>query len=330
MLHISLTISQLRTLLTFCCLLATIFMTQAQTDSSAYSYRSLMDVGYKALPNRDSLRLDLFLPASAAKKKVPLLIVVHGGGWAFGDKEMESIYYMRKLKEELLRSDFAVASISYRLVSDSVHFPLPVEDCSDAIKWLYKHADRYRLDTANYGIWGGSAGAHLAMLVAYANPGAIGGDASLQEVPLRLNYVIDNFGPTKLNDLFRVNLNGFSTFMFKVFVRKLYDIRLKLTYAMTGYDFKTDKDKVLEVNERFSPLNYVDKPVLPTLIVHGTKDRIVAIKQSEQLQEAFQKHQVEHRFIRVEDGDHGLGNIAKEKTDELVQTTITFIKAHKK
>ncbi|GHE23242.1 alpha/beta hydrolase [Sphingobacterium griseoflavum] len=330
MLNISFALFPIRILLVFLSLIGSVCIVQGQTDSSAYTYRSLMDVGYKGLSNGDSLRLDLFLPAMASGKKIPLVIVVHGGGWAFGDKEMESIYYMRKLKEELLRNDFAVASISYRLVSDSIHFPSPVEDCSDAVKWLCKHADRYQLDTANYGIWGGSAGAHLAMLVSYANPGEIGGDASLQDVPLRLNYVIDNFGPTKLNDLFRVNLNGFSTFMFKVFVRKLYDIRLKLTYAMTGYDFKTDKDKVLEVNERFSPLNYVDKPVLPTLIVHGTKDRIVAIKQSEQLQQALEKHQVENNFIKVENGDHGLGNIAKEKTDELVQKTITFIKAHKK
>lgn len=300
----------------------------AQTDSSAYSFQSHIDLTYKLSEAGDSLKLDLFLPVQASKEKIPLVILVHGGGWAFGDKELESIYYMRALKEQLLRNNYAVASIGYRLVTDSVHFPAPVIDCKDAVKWLYSQADSYQLDTANYGIWGGSAGAHLAMLVAYSDAGEFSGVQQLANYPSRLNYVIDNFGPTDLNELFKVNLNGFSTTMFKIFVRRLYDIRNKLTFAMTGYDFKENREKVIETNKLYSPLKYVDHNTVPTLIFHGTKDRIVSIQQSEVLQQLLEENNVSSKLIRVEDGDHGFGNIGEDKTDELVSQTVEYIKLH--
>lgn len=300
----------------------------AQTDSSAYSFESTIDQVYKVSPSGDSLRLDLYLPNNAVNEKKPLVILVHGGGWAFGDKGLSSLYYTRALKEQLLRNNYAVASIGYSLVNDSVHFPTPVEDCKDAVKWLYSQSEKYKLDTANYGVWGGSAGAHLAMLIAYSDAEDFAGDSELSNYPSRLNYVIDNFGPTNLNELFKVKLNGVSTFMFKIFVRKLYDIRNKLTYAMTGYHFKKDKEKVIEANALYSPLKFIERHAVPTLIFHGTKDRIVSLQQSETLKEVLDQHNVPNELVIVEDGDHGFGNIGEEKTDELVLKTVEYIKKH--
>lgn len=297
-----------------------------QIDSSRYSFQSLMNLTYKVSQGQDSSKLDLFLPAAAKQRPVPLVIVVHGGGWAFGDKEMESIYYMRKLKEQLLQHGYAVASIGYSLVSDSVHFPTPVQDCRDAVKWLYKEASTYGLDTANYGIWGGSAGAHLAMLIAYADRDQFAGDPALMAYPSRLNYVVDNFGPTDLNALFKVDLNGFATTMFKWFVPKLHQLREKLTFAMTGVAFKDNKDEVRRINEIYSPLPYVTDKAVPTLIFHGDKDKIVAHSQSEALKKVLDGHGVWNELITVEGGDHGFNNVEKEKTDALVGQTIDFIK----
>ncbi|WDF67606.1 alpha/beta hydrolase [Sphingobacterium oryzagri] len=300
----------------------------SQADSAAYNFESHIDLTYKVSAKNDSLKLDLFLPSSVAQEKKPLVILLHGGGWAFGDKELESIYFMRALKAQLLQNNYAVASIDYSLVSDSVHFPTPIADCKDAVKWLYSQADTYQLDTANFGIWGGSAGAHLAMLVAYSDADEFVGDKQLAAYPSRLNYVVDNFGPTDLNKLFKVNLNGVSTLMFKLFVRKLYDIRNNLTYAMTGYRFKDEKDKVIAANASYSPLQYIDENAAPTLILHGTKDRIVALEQSEALSKVLDQYQVANELVIVEGGDHGFGNIGNDKTDELVSKTVAYIKQH--
>ncbi|TDS17309.1 alpha/beta hydrolase [Sphingobacterium paludis] len=305
---------------------ASVFASYAQTDSSAYAYRALIDVGYKPSSGVDSTRLDLFLPGVAQTTKVPLVIVIHGGGWAFGDKEMESIYYMRKLKEELLRNGFAVASIGYSLLSDSVHFPQPLEDCKDAVRWLYKHASNYNLDTTNFGMWGASAGAHLGLLIAYSGDDEYKGREELANYPVRLNYIVDNFGPTDLNELFKVDLNGFSTTMFKLFVPKLHDIREKLTLAMTGTSFKEDKEKVKEVNKIYSPRYRVTAKAISTLIIHGDKDKIVSLAQSQKLKTSLDSCGVANEIVVVEGGDHGFGNMPKEKIDEVVRLTIAFVR----
>ncbi|KGE15861.1 alpha/beta hydrolase [Sphingobacterium deserti] len=305
--------------------LTLISKSSAQTDSSAYAYRALIDLGYKPSSGVDSARLDLFLPAVAQTKKVPLVIVVHGGGWAFGDKEMESIYYMRKLKEGLLRSGFAVASIGYSLLSDSVHFPQPLEDCKDAVRWLYKHASVYNLDTDNFGMWGGSAGAHIGLLIAYSTEDEYNGREELSAYPAKLNYIVDNFGPTDLNELFKVDLGGFSTAMFKLFVPKLYDIREKLTLAMTGTSFKEDKEKVKEINKTYSPRYKVSSHAIPTLIIHGTKDKIVSLEQSKKLKTSLDDCKIYNEMITVDGGDHGFGNISEEQIDALIESTIIFI-----
>ncbi|WP_437921400.1 alpha/beta hydrolase fold domain-containing protein [Sphingobacterium sp. LRF_L2] len=304
-------------------------ITNAQVDSSHFNFQSFMNVTYK-VRGADSLKLDVFLPAVAKERKVPLVVVVHGGGWAFGNKDMDTITYMRKLKQGLLQNGFAVASISYSLVSKEVHLPTPIEDCKDAVRWLYAHAEEYNFDTHNYGIWGGSAGAHLALLIAYSDKETFQGDSLLKAYPSHLNYVIDNFGPTDLNELFKVDLGGVSTLMFKVFIRKIYDIRQKLTFAITGYQFDENKTLVKETNALYSPLNFVEKGAVPTLILHGTKDRIVSVRQSEQLKQQLDKCAVPNNLILVEDGDHGFNKISSDKMDELIGLSIEFAKKQTK
>lgn len=142
-----------------------------QSDSSSRNILAFRDVTYKKSSDGKALNLDIFLPDSAIHKKFPVVVIVHGGGWAEGDKTLETIYYMRRLRQQLIENAYAVVSINYSLVGNEVHFPTPVEDCKDAIKWLKQHADHYHFDTANFGLWGGSAGGQLALLAAYSTDG---------------------------------------------------------------------------------------------------------------------------------------------------------------
>ncbi|MFD1769907.1 alpha/beta hydrolase fold domain-containing protein [Sphingobacterium suaedae] len=300
----------------------------AQQDSARYAYSTIINQTYKIARNEDSLQLDLFIPQGAKQKDVPVIVVVHGGGWAFGNKDLDGIPYTRMLKQKLLQQEIAVASISYSLVSKDVHFPAPIADCKDAVRWLRANAKQYNLDTTTIGVWGGSAGAHLALLMAYTSEAEFPGDPQLKPYSARVSYVVDNFGPTDLNELFKVDLNGFSTFMFKVFIRRLYDIRNKLTLAMTGYDFKTDRDKVIETNDRYSPLRFINEHAVPTLILHGTKDKIVSLNQSEVLKDTLDRYDIPNQLIRVDKGDHGFNKIGMKKTEELVNITVDFIQRH--
>jgi len=291
------------------------------------SEKSFYDIGYKEVSESDSLKLDIFLPEKTDKQSIPLITIVHGGAWIAGDKELESIYYMRELKRKLLDAGIAVASIQYRLVDSTTHFPYPIQDCKDAVRWLHAHADQYGLDTTRFAVWGGSAGAHLALLMANSEDHEFLGDPDLARYPCDLKFVIDNFGPTDLNALFRMDIGKLGTWIFKSFINKLYLAQRTITFAMTGYPF-AEKQKIKDMNWEFSPMRLINNSSVPTLIMHGTKDQIVPLRQSKMLQAALNQQGIQNQLIIVKNGDHGFNNIPTEKLDELIDTTVDFAQQH--
>jgi len=318
------------TFLLFSVLFFFVAATKAQTGFAQQSYQTFKDIAYKNALTDSAVNLDIFLPDSNFGKRNPAVIIIHGGGWAKGDKTLETPYYMRRLKHELLSNSFAVISINYRLVSKNVHFPKPIEDCKDAVRWVRANANKYNIDTLNIGLWGGSAGGHLALLTAYTPNELFSGDKTLAPYSSKVNYVVDNFGPTDLNALFRMNMGGFSTFIVKLFFHKIYEIREKLVFAMTGYSVKTDKEKAEEVNSLYNPIHYINKDAVPTIIFHGTRDKVVPISQSTELKEKLDYYSIPNELITVKKGDHGFNNISTEEINKLVGKSISFIKEHLK
>lgn len=283
-----------------------------------------LDLVYK-IESQDTLKLDLFLPDERFGKQFPLLIIIHGGAWVAGDKGLESNYYMRQMKRRLLASGIAVASIDYRLLSKTMHFPAPIQDGKDAVNWLFEHAEQYRIDTNNVGLWGGSAGGHLAMLIAYADPQEFAEAQHPREKVFPIRYVVNNFGPTDLNSLFKIEMGRMGVLFFKLFINKLYVAREQLTYALTGLHLQAELEALKQANTRYSPLNYIDESTAPTLIFHGTKDRIVPFSQSEELKSRLDAQGVQNELIPISGGDHGFNNITENRLDHIVEQTIDFI-----
>lgn len=292
-----------------------------------HSSQVFLDIPYKQISADSVINLDIFLPDDDSLTAFPVVVIIHGGGWAEGDKTLDSLYYMRRLKSKLLENRIAVVSINYRLISKTIHLPAPVEDCKDAIRWLRSHADNFRLDTSNVGVWGGSAGGHLALLTAYTSNDQFAGDPKLSAYSARVNFAIDNFGPTNLNTLFRLKLGWLGTLFFKLFYHDLYRIRERLVFAMTGLESKGNKKEAGEICTFNSPINYVASGnAVPTIIFHGTKDNVVPISQSEELKEALDNTSVRNEFIVVPDGDHGFNNIPHSELDALIDQCVVFVK----
>ncbi|PRD56875.1 alpha/beta hydrolase [Sphingobacterium gobiense] len=296
---------------------------------SAQTARIFTDVVYKTSQEGKSLSLDIFLPDhNLTAEKTPVVIIIHGGAWVAGNRTLETLYYMRTLRKALNDSGFAVVSIDYTLLDKEIHFPDPVIDCKDAIRWVRAQADRYNIDGDRVGLWGGSAGGHLAMLAAYSDDSKWLGDESLINFSAQVSCVVDNFGPTDLNALLRTDAGKLTIFMYKTFASKLYPLRQKVIHALTGYTLEENKDDVLQIATEYSPLYYVDSTAVPTLILHGTKDRIVPIKQSKVLAKTLTKFGVRHEFIKVKNGDHGFNNIPEQEIDKIVAETVIFYAEH--
>ena len=95
-------------------------------------------------------------------KSSPVLIFIHGGSWAFGDKSLEQ---SNKLSF-LCSLGLTVVSVNYRLSSINIQHPDHVSDVATAISWVNEHITRYGGNPKSIFLMGHSAGAHLASLVA--------------------------------------------------------------------------------------------------------------------------------------------------------------------
>lgn len=119
--------------------------------------RVVRDLTYTRYGTR-CLKLDLYLPAKAPKQAAPVVVLVHGGGWNAGYRS-EFV----PLALGLAQRGYAAATISYRLGSEAP-YPAAVDDARAAVRWVRRHAARYRIDPQRIALAGGSAGAQIATL----------------------------------------------------------------------------------------------------------------------------------------------------------------------
>lgn len=101
------------------------------------------------------LGLDLYLPRGA-NAPVPVVVLVHGGGWRSGERGN-----LAPLAVRLAARGYAAATVSYRL-SPTARYPAAIHDVKEAVSWLRKHRG---IDPARVALAGGSAGGQIASLV---------------------------------------------------------------------------------------------------------------------------------------------------------------------
>src|SRR5690606_3998611 len=190
-----------------------LFSLSITAQNSANEKTFLKNIPYKII-EKDTVKLDIHLPTQKVFDKSPVVVFIHGGAWAKGDKEIK-YHYTEGIKDTLQESGYTVVAINYRLVSKTVDIVKQVSDCNDAVRWIADNAERYNFDTENIGLWGESAGAHLALMVACtANQS--------KEFPA-IRFIIDNFGPTDLNKVLKTNASWFIKKTYKLLLPKLYD-----------------------------------------------------------------------------------------------------------
>jgi len=242
------------------------------------------------VPNGDPAQvLDLYLPKNAGDKPLPLIIWIHGGAWKAGDRFNGSAVPMAT-------HGYAVAAIEYRFSQKAV-FPAQIQDCQAAVRWLRANAATYGIDPDHIGVWGSSAGGHLAALLGTAGGSnafpPIGGNEKVSD---RVQAVCDFYGPADfttvidqaakepVKNVFHFNAAG--------------DPYSALIGAPLG-----DNDK----SRLVSPVHFVDKSDPPFIIFHGTKDALVPFAQSVELDAALRQAGVDSTLQRIPDAGHGGG-----------------------
>ena len=104
---------------------------------------------------RPDLRADVAVPLGAGPH--PVVIYLHGSGWAFG-----SPVSFRKLGMQFAQAGYLTIILDYRLAPEHP-FPAALEDTIFAIEWASANASRWNGDGGRIAIGGDSAGANLAL-----------------------------------------------------------------------------------------------------------------------------------------------------------------------
>ena len=191
---------------------------------------------------------DLYLPERPGL--LPVVLMVHGGGWANRSRED-----MADLAHKLTQQGYAVFNVAYRFAPRHT-YPAQLEDIQQAMLWLVANAERYRLDSQRINTWGYSSGAHLAALVAGVDAAEVGGI----EVP-PVNAVVAGGIPSDL--------------------RKYRKSPIVMRF-MGGY-----RDDMPERYAEASPAWHVSADDPPVFLYHGGLDTLVRPDQATDYYEAL-------------------------------------------
>ncbi len=286
------------------------------------------NIVYKNTAN-GQLHVDLFRPDSLSSVQTPVFVFIHGGSWMELNRHTIRSEFRKAILDKLLCKGYSVVSIDYRLVNyrNEVAYPGPLADCKDAIRWVRKEASRYHFDVSNISVGGCSAGGHLAMMAAYAPDALAPGDKGLALYPSSVNCCIDIYGPTRLTGLLFPKLAGPTLWAAKLFFPpQAIKMRKALLWAFSRQDGNSPLSRSKGC-KLYSPLTYAAQAV-PTLILHGTKDKVVPFSQAEKLEKQLRKAKVDFQMKPVEGEDHGFHTLNRAGKDEIAEAVAAFIAAH--
>ena len=236
------------------------------------------------------LTMDSYFPATEGPWQI--LLYVHGGSFTGGDKRTGSgIIDIPAMTER----GYAVAAINYRLMPE-YPFPAEVIVAKGAVRFLRALAEAYNLHVEKIGVWGGSAGGHLATMMGLTNGAANFEGGENLENSSQVDAVVEMFGPTDLTQPM-----GWLQ-------------RLLLRRA-----FGTDSAEDTRLVEA-SPVRYVSPSAAPFLILHGSQDTAVPVEQAQILYEKLSEAGVDVSLVIVENANHNFkptGGVIRPAREEI-------------
>ncbi|MEA3400894.1 MAG: alpha/beta hydrolase [Armatimonadota bacterium] len=258
----------------------------------------MRDVEYGVVDGH-RLLLDAYLPAD--NQVHPAIVFIHGGGWRRGSKKggFNAVQGPRAIADGI-----AVFSLDYRL-SSVAPYPAAVEDCLRAIRWIRKHGGEFNVDPDALGLWGGSAGGHLVLMMAFMEPGAEDLDAGGNQLANFAQCVVAKNPPTDLTA-----------------DDSMHQQRALLAFMDTTLD---------EAPARFaqaSPVTHISPDDPPVLVMHGTEDRTVPYSQAQILAQRLEEAGVPLELITIEGGGHGLKGGDPREIRQAHERAYQFVRAH--
>lgn len=224
------------------------------------------DIEYARIMGFRPLRMDVLLPPAAGP--VPVVMYIHGGAFLFGSHRHGPV--TEPVCRALTERGLAAALVEYRL-SGEAPFPACLHDVKAAVRWLRRFGERLGVNGETIGVWGDSAGGHLAAFLALNSnderlDGAVGVTDCSSDVLAGVAWYPDTdflaLGPDRTGT---PDPNSPEALLIGGPTRDRPD---EATFA--------------------SPVSHVRAGAAPLLLVHGLDDDLLPPQQSELMYEALQ------------------------------------------
>lgn len=220
-------------------------------------------------------KMDVYLPKTSEPS--PVMFIVHGGGWHWGNKS-DIDYY-----EQFRSKGFAVVNINYRLGDISYTLKEKIDDIQSAIDFMYKYKEQWNISD-DLSLRGSSAGAHMVLLYGF-NQGLN-----------HIDRIISYSGPTDLTNPFYES-NG----LFKS-IKALFNSK-----NPSEEDLKK-ASPIYTIPDQVGP---------PVIFIHGNSDRTVDFNDSKRLYTKLINAGWNSCLIELPNVDHDFEGTDWEKVDSI-------------
>jgi acetyl esterase/lipase len=248
-----------------------------------------------------SAKLDVYVPASrnprtGGSDRLPGVLAIHGGSWTGGSK----LDYGPQVAR-LTRHGFVVFVADYQLARPAApSWPQALEDSREAVRWIRRHADEFRVDPNRLVAMGSGAGAHLALLLGTLHP-----DREPDDVSSRVQAVVSLYGPVDLPRL--------------VTSRRLSRDPVSLLLGQGPLEWSARAQDA-------SPLEHVSRDDSPTLFFHGSDDLWVPLDQSQRMAERLSAEGVLERLVVTTGSRHGFEMLVRfPESRDLLPEILAFL-----
>ena len=251
--------------------------------------------------HKDGMALvyDVFKPASPNGGGVVRMI---SGGWF--SRWVDPARWMSGF-EPILAEGFTVFAVHH---GSAPRFKVPdaVSDVRAALRHIRVHATDYGVDADRLGVWGGSAGGHLSLMLGLNSEGLPAGPRDGQ--PLQ--------GPHYRASAADADVAAVVAYFPPVDLRAI----VGPSERFPALDFAKGQASAI------SPILFVTADDPPTLLIHGDADELVPLTNSEILTAALQETGVTHELLVIEGGDHGFRN--PDHRAEATTAMVAWFKQH--
>lgn len=249
----------------------------SETELAREPLRYYLDIPYAA-NNNVRQQLDIYIPENPNYVPLPVILYIHGGNWAEGDKADAP----RRLLPFLRSGDFAVVSVGYRL-TDEAQWPAQLHDIKAAIRYIRARAEDYGLDPQRIALWGRDSGGHLALMAGITNQAQdmAGNLGAFTYIRSDVSAVVNYGGVSNINALLEQNSNVDRA------AGNSPEARL------IGGLIRENND----IASAASPVHYIRDSAPPILTIHGTRDSVVPYEQARGLHRRLDEAGTEHYLI---------------------------------